>query len=77
MLEEEGQDVMRVARALQEITEEDVEVRRQVLDLHTKLPEGDVGLVVEIVVKPMHLALPLDQLVQVELVELLQQILFG
>ena len=77
MLEEEGQDVMRVARALQEITEEDVEVRRQVLDLHTKLPEGDVGLVVEIVVKPMHLALPLDHLVQVELVELLQQILFG
>ena len=77
MLKEEGQDVVSVARALQEITEEDVELRRQMLDLHAKLPEGDVGLVVEIVIEPMHLALPLEQLVQVELVELLQQILFG
>ena len=44
MVQEVGQDVSDVLRVLEQVSEQDVEVGRQVLHVHAELPETDVGL---------------------------------
>ena len=44
MVQEVGQDVSDVLGVLEQVSEQDVEVGRQVRHVHAELPETDVGL---------------------------------
>ena len=67
------EDVVDVTSALKDVAEQDVQIGRQMPDVHAKLSKADVRLMIEVIVQSLFFAQTFNVFAEIESIQLFEQ----